>query len=182
MTIYGGTDVATFGTITVNGISYTRLNGPDSDLYIETNCVNGTYPLINKPNSNNTNTPKTVTKTLMHTAIAYDADGHATKQKYYAFRRMTFNTITSNIKGSLYYDNPLYFIKASNIDGTKRTLKKNAYIYSSSRRRTSFNGSWKLTKDSTVTTYGGSFRFRNGKRYYRIGGPAKQYVRVENFN
>ncbi|AZR14603.1 hypothetical protein CEE77_00530 [Lactobacillus crispatus] len=39
-----------------------------------------------------------------------------------------------------------------------------------------------MYKGSTVTTYGGSYKFKNGKRYYRIGGPAKQYVRTSNFN
>ena len=37
-----------------------------------------------------------------------------------------------------------------------------------------------LKKGSTVTTYGSSFKFANGKRYYRVG-KGKQYVPVANF-
>ena len=172
------TTVATFGTETINGISYTRLNGPDSDMFIETDCVNGTYPLTGDAGTN-----KTVTKTLMHTAIAYDADGHSTGKKYTAYRQLALNSILVNIKGSMYYNikNTGEYIKASNIDGTKRTLKKNAYVYATSTRRADRT---LLRKGTTITTYGGSYKFKNGKRYYRVEGataPNKRYVKVVNF-
>lgn len=72
------------------------------------------------------------------------------------------------------------YVKATNIDGVKRKLTHNAYIYSSSNRRTSHGGKWKLQKGQTIVTYGGSYKFKNGKRYYRIGGPVKQYVKASN--
>ncbi|AYC67503.1 hypothetical protein C6364_01935 [Lactobacillus delbrueckii] len=53
-------------------------------------------------------------------------------------------------------------------------------MYKNSTGRTSFNGKWKLQKGETVTTYGGSYKFRNGKRYFRIGGPQKLYVKASN--
>lgn len=176
-----GTNVATFGTETINGVSYTRLNGPDSDMFVETDAVNGTYPLGG--NNNTTNSSNTVTKTLMHTAIAYDADGHSTGKKYYAYRQLTLSTITQNIKGSIYYNvqNTSDYVKASNIDGTKRILKRNAYIYATSTRRADRT---LLRKGTTVTTYGGSYKFKNGKRYYRIEGATatnKRYIKVVNF-
>lgn len=37
-----------------------------------------------------------------------------------------------------------------------------------------------MYKGQKVTTYGGSYKFKNGKRYFRIGGPAKQYVKSSN--
>lgn len=172
------TTVATFGTETINGISYTRLNGPDSDMFVETDAVNGTYPL-----SGDAGTYKTITKTLMHTAVAYDADGHSTGKKYSAFRQLDLSSILVNIKGSMYYNikNTGEYIKASNIDGTKRTLKKNAYVYATSTRRADRT---LLRKGTTITTYGGSYKFKNGKRYYRIEGATatnKRYVKVVNF-
>ena len=42
------------------------------------------------------------------------------------------------------------------------------------------NGKWKLYKGETVTTYGGSYKFKNSKCYFRIGGPQKQYVKASN--
>ncbi len=139
-------------------------------------------------NSGNNNTSSTVpakTETLpvMHTALLYDKNGKSLGQKYYAYRRVTINTSAVTIDGIKYCKlaNQDAYIKATNIWGTPRMLTKNAYIYSTSTRRTSHNGAWKLLKGQTVMTYGGSYRFKNGKRYYRIGGPAKQYVRTANF-
>lgn len=176
----GGTTVATFGTVEINGISYTRLNGPDSDLFIETKSVDGTYP---ESATNEDGQAKTVTKTLMHTAIAYNSDGHSTGKKYYAYRQLTLSAVKKNIKGSMYYNvqGTGDYIKVGNIDGTKRTLTRNAYIYATSKRRADRT---LLRKGDTITTYGGSYKFKNGKRHYRIEGAKstnKRYVKVVNF-
>lgn len=178
--LHGGTTVATFGTVEINGISYTRLNGPDSDLFIETKSVDGTYP---ESATNEDGQAKTVTKTLMHTAIAYNSDGHSTGKKYYAYRQLTLSAVKKNIKGSMYYNvqGTGDYIKVGNIDGTKRTLTRNAYIYATSKRRADRT---LLRKGDTITTYGGSYKFKNGKRYYRIEGATstnKRYVKVVNF-
>lgn len=178
--LHGGTTVATFGTVEINGISYTHLNGPDSDIFVETKSVDGTYP---ESATENNGQAKTITKTLMHTAIAYDSDGHSTGKKYYAYRQLTFSAIKQNIKGSMYYNvqNTGDYIKVGNIDGTKRTLTRNAYIYATSTRRSSYT---LLKKGTTITTYGGTYKFKNGKRYYRIEGATatnKRYVKAVNF-
>lgn len=39
---------------------------------------------------------------------------------------------------------------------------------------------WKLYKGETVTTYGGSYKFKNGKHYFRVAGPRKQYIKSYN--
>lgn len=183
VTIKSNTDLATFGTVTVNNVSYTRLNSADSDIYIHTADITGTTAPTTKP------TPAApVNKTLMHKALLYNKDGKSLGTKYYSYRTVSVLPDTVTINGSEYYQLALgadynnAYIKATNIDGTKRKLKHNAYIYSTSTRRTTHKGAWKLYKGSTVTTYGGSYKFKNGKRYYRIGGPAKQYVRTSNFN
>ncbi len=55
------------------------------------------------------------------------------------------------------------------------SLKHNAYVYRNNGRRAN---SKVLKRRSTVTIYGGSFKFKNGKRYYRIG--KNQYIKVAN--
>nr|MDF9463269.1 SLAP domain-containing protein [Lactobacillus amylovorus] len=61
----------------------------------------------------------------------------------------------------------------------------NAYIYRTSTQRTPYgmtasSKKWKFYKGKTVTTYGGSYKFKNGKRYFRVGGPRKQYIKSYN--
>ncbi len=66
-----------------------------------------------------------------------------------------------------------------NADGTKRTLKHNAYVYASSKKRAN---KVVLKKGEVVTTYGASYTFKNGKKYYKIGDNTdKTYVKVANF-
>ncbi|EGF35669.1 surface layer protein, partial [Lactobacillus helveticus MTCC 5463] len=72
------------------------------------------------------------------------------------------------------------YINADNIDGTKRTLKHNAYVYKTSKKRAN---KVVLKKGTEVTTYGSPYTFKNGKKYYKIGADTKKtYVRVENFD
>ena len=73
-----------------------------------------------------------------------------------------------------------HYLRATNIDGVTRKVTHNTYIYKSSNGRTSYNGRWKLYKGETVTTYGGSYKFKNGKHYFKIGGPSKQYIKSAN--
>ncbi|WP_195922258.1 SLAP domain-containing protein [Lactobacillus crispatus] len=172
--VYVGNDTQIIGNT-----SYTRIstksqadaNDSDNNMWIKT---------IDLAHQN----VDSVTKKIMHTALVYDNIGGSKYRKIAAFKSVTFEKKLYVIKGVKYYKviNAPDYIKATNIDGTKRKLKHNAYIYSTSTRRTTHKGAWKLYKGSTVTTYGGSYKFKNGKRYYRIGGPAKQYVRTSNFN
>ncbi|MGN1271877.1 MAG: SLAP domain-containing protein [Lactobacillus sp.] len=121
-------------------------------------------------------------KMIMHTALAYDKDGKSTGVKYNAFSYAKLVANPVKIDGGLYYkvaDKDQY-LKATNIDGVTRTITHNTYIYSTSTRRTSYQNKWKLYKGQTITTYGGSYKFRNGKHYFRVGGPAKQYVKSYN--
>ena len=69
----------------------------------------------------------------MHTAILYNDKGKSLGKKYYSYRKVSVLPNTVDINGSEYYKLALgddyneAYIKASNIDGTKRTLKRNAY-------------------------------------------------------
>lgn len=108
-----------------------------------------------------------ITKTIMHTSIGYDKNGKSTGNKYYAYRTVNVMTTPVKINGDFYYR--IYgsnqYIKATNIDGVTRKITHNTYIYRSSNGRTSYNGRWKLYAGQTVTTYGGSYKFRNGKHF-----------------
>ena len=121
-------------------------------------------------------------KMIMHTAVAYDKDGNSTGVKYNAFSYARLVASPVKIGDGIYYkvaDKDQY-LKATNIDGVTRRITHNTYIYSTSTRRTSYQNKWKLYKGQTITTYGGSYRFKNGKHYFRVGGPAKQYVKSYN--
>ena len=135
-------------------------------------------------------TPATVpsqSKTIMHNAYFYDKDAKRVgTDKVTRYNTVTVATSTTTINGKAYYEvvenGKLSgkFINADNIDGTKRTLKHNAYVYASSKKRAN---KVVLKKGETVTTYGGSYTFKNGKKYYKIGNDTKKtYVKVANFD
>ena len=132
----------------------------------------------------NTVEAKSIVKTVMHDAQAYDLYGDKVKGKYAAYTQVKLDdqpipfsfkpfAPAYQIKGKKQY------IKASNIDGVKRKVKRNSYVYATSSRRAD---SRLLKKGKTITTYGNSFKFKNGQRYYRIGGPKKQYVKASNLS
>ena len=123
-----------------------------------------------------------INKMIMHTAVAYDKDGNSTGVKYNAFSYARLVASPVKIGDGIYYkvaDKDQY-LKATNIDGVTRRITHNTYIYSTSTRRTSYQNRWKLYRGQTITTYGGSYRFKNGKHCFRVGGPAKQYVKSYN--
>ncbi|MGN1271721.1 MAG: SLAP domain-containing protein [Lactobacillus sp.] len=144
----------------------------------------GVAPLAMANGQNNTvqAADTSVRKTIMHTAIAYDKDGNSTGQKYYAYNSVMVDSTPVTIDGGQYYkiSGKDQYIKITNIDGVKRKITHNTYIYRTSTGRTSYNGRWKLYKGETITTYGGSYKFKNGKHYFRVGGPSKQYVKSYN--
>ena len=166
-----GTPVSTYGTVEIDGTSYTRLNSSNSNLVVKTGWFTGAY----KGDDDATKT----TVFTMHKALMYDKNGNKTGKAFRQFRNIDVYSKKVTINGRQYYRvyNTFYYVKAANIDGTKRMLKKNSYIYQTGSKRANKKV---LKKGSTVTTYGSSFKFANGKRYYRVG-KGKQYVPVENF-
>lgn len=132
-------------------------------------------------------TDNSIRKTVMHNAIAYDKDGNKIGQKYYTYGSIYVDPTPVTINGSQYYkiSGKDQYIKVTNIDGVKRKVTHNAYIYRTSTQRTPYgmtasSKKWKLYKGETVTTYGGYYTFKNGKHYFKVGGPRKQYVRTYN--
>mgnify|MGYP003540451897 CR=1 FL=1 len=151
--------------------------------------VNGkvaTLPVtVTVPNGKVTTVPSQ-TKTIMHNAYYYDKDAKRVgTDKVTRYNTVTVATSTTTINGKAYYEvvengkATGKFINADNIDGTKRTLKHNAYVYASSKKRAN---KVVLKKGTEVTTYGGSYTFKNGKQYYKIGNNTeKTYVKASNF-
>ena len=171
-TIKSGTPIAVFGDpIKIGDKSYTRINTAESNLYVETKYVDGSIKPAEK-----------TSKTVMHNAYIYDKDHKRVGTKTLAaYTKVDVLGATTKLAdGSLVYqigDNQ--YVMADNIDGTVRTLSHNAYVYKTSKKRAD---SRVLRKGAKVTTYGSPYTFKNGKAYYRIGGPSKQYVKVANFN
>lgn len=170
-TVKNGDTIAVFGdAVKIGDKSYTRINSADSDLYVESQYVDGSF----KP-------APSVAKKVMHNSYIYDANhkrvGDKTLAAYTNIN--VYGDATKLADGSLVYkigDNQ--FVMADNIDGTSRTLTHNAYVYKTSKKRADRRV---LKKGTKVTTYGNPYKFKNGMSYYRIGGPAKQYVKVANF-
>ena len=154
-------------------------------------AVNGkvaTLPVtVTVPNGKVTTVPSQA-KTIMHNAYYYDKNA-----KRVGTDKVTrYNTVTVSMNKTKFSNGIEYyeviengkatgkFINADNIDGTKRTLKHNAYVYKTSKKRAN---KVVLKKGETVTTYGGSYTFKNGKKYYKIGNDTKKtYVKVANFD
>ena len=141
---------------------------------------------VNVPNGKDTTVPSQ-SKTIMHNAYYYDKDAKRVgTDKLTRYNSVTVAMNTTTINGKAYYEviengkATGKFINADNIDGTKRTLKHNAYVYKSSKKRAN---KVTLKKGTEVTTYGGAYTFKNGKQYYKIGNDTeKTYVKVANFN
>ena len=175
-----GAAVYAFDSVTVNGVKYTEINSKGSNKWVKASDLTATKPA-----------PAVVasqSKTIMHNAYFYDKDAKRVgtdKVTRYNTETVAMNT-TKLANGISYYEviengkATGKYINADNIDGTKRTLKHNAYVYRSSKKRAN---KVVLKKGETVTTYGGSYTFKNGKKYYKIGNDTKKtYVKVANFD
>lgn len=164
------TQVATYGEKTIQGKQYTRLNSSSSDKYVLSGWFNGAY----------TSKSDATTKYLMHAALIYNKDLTKSGKKFRQFRNIDVYSEPETLSnGKKYYRlvDTWYYVNAANVDGTARVLKKNAYVYATGSKRANKKV---LKKGSVVVTYGSSFKFKNGKRYFRIG-KGKQYVRTANF-
>ena len=126
----------------------------------------------------------TRTVKIMHISTIYDKNGKATHEP--ALRAYHTVSVVSdpvslkdekgNDAGKFYkLAGKDQYIKVGNVDGTKRTLKHNSYVYKSTGKR---RGKTVLKKSSSVTTYGKSFMIA-GHQMYRIG--ENKYVKKANF-
>lgn len=116
------------------------------------------------------------TKLLMHNALIYDENGAKTEQptKKAGIKLTIYGTKV--IKGRKFLQvGANQFVVASNVEGSLRLLKHNAYIYDQNGWRI---GTGKLWRGNYVRTYGGRVKI-NGRKYYIID--SGQYAKVGNF-
>lgn len=195
--IYGNNPVATGNTLkagtkiyvgsttqTINNVSYTKISTTSkADADSSTNNVWVKTADLSKPSTPAQDTD-TATHTVMVDSRAYDKNGNYLGHMYYAYDDISIVPKVVTINGKTYYKvaNKDEYVRVTNITGTKRRLRHNAYIYWSSYRRTP--GTGKMYRGDTVITYGGQMRFKNGKKYYRIEGCRnnnKRYIKAVNF-
>ena len=176
-----GVDVDASGNFTAPDTFTVTLNAKS-----DVNGKTASLPVVvTVPNGKSTVVPS-VAKTIMHNAYYYDKDAKRVgTDKLTRYNSVTVSPKTTTINGKAYYEvvenGKLSgkFINADNIDGTKRTLKHNAYVYKTSKKRAN---KVVLKKGDTVVTYGGTYTFKNGKQYYKIGNNTdKTYVKASNF-
>ncbi|WP_289762319.1 SLAP domain-containing protein [Lactobacillus intestinalis] len=180
-TLKKGDAVKTYGEVPVDGTKYTRINSATSNTFVKSSDLTSTKPEAPKP------AETTVTKRIMHNAYYYDknhvriGNGRVTR-----YNNVTVVDKTVSIDGRPFYkladkvNGQEAYIDADNIDGTPRTLKHNAYVYKTSKKRANKKV---LKKGETITTYGRYYTFKNGKHYYKIGdNTEKTYVKVANFD
>jgi hypothetical protein len=176
--------------IKVNAAGYFEAPASFTATLTAKSTVNGkvaTLPVtVTVPNGKVTTVPSQ-TKTIMHNAYFYDKDAKRVgTDKVTRYNTVTVAMNTTKLANGISYYEVIEngkatgkYINADNIDGTKRTLKHNAYVYKTSKKRAN---KVVLKKGTEVTTYGGSYTFKNGKQYYKIGNNTeKTYVKVSNF-
>ena len=162
-------------SFSVNVKATSSINGVDATLPVTVNVANGKDMTV-----------PSQSKTIMHNAYYYDKNAKRVgTDKLTRYNSVTVAMSTTTINGKAYYEvvengkATGKFINADNIDGTKRTLKHNAYVYKTSKKRAN---KVTLKKGTEVTTYGGTYTFKNGKQYYKIGNNTdKTYVKASNF-
>lgn len=179
--VKNGSILATFGQETVDGVSYTKIVNNRGSMYVQTRFLDGSY----KPASR-------TDKVVMHAAYIYNKQGkRANNSVIHAYSKLTVigNVKTIN-KVNFYKIGYDQYVKAGNLDGTKRPLAHNAYVYNSkghainvkvgkaTKHRKARYAKAVIKKGKTLTTFGSRFKI-NGKEFYRVG--QDQYIKVADF-
>ena len=153
-----------------------EINGKSKELPVTFTTANVAEPTV-----------ASQSKMIMHNAYYYKEDGttRANNDKAKRYESVTVAMSTKKIGDKNFYEvikdgkATGMYINADNIDGTERTLKHNAYVYKTSKKRAN---KVVLKKGDKVVTYGGTYTFKNGKQYYKINNNTeKTYVKASNF-
>lgn len=122
--------------------------------------------------------PSYVVRTVMAYSRVYTSTGKKTNRHVNALKKVN-SYGTRWINGKAYYQiGTNSYIRTLNVTGTKKTLKKKAYIYSKYGYRTG----WHYNKKTSLTTYGGTYTIK--KKKYRLVGYKSSlpiFVRSGNF-
>ena len=158
-TIARGVTVKSNGTTKINGVLYYSLG---NNAYIKAaNVVGG---------ANASSSSKTTTSTTKKTT----STKKSTTKKTTSTKKSTTSKTTSTKKTSTKKDS-----EASDRDAIKVKLIHNAYVYDQNGKRIKkYNGKTKLTKGTTVNTYGTDTI--NGKDYYQLNAAGTAFVKASN--
>lgn len=166
-----GSIVATFGSETIDGVSYTKIVNDSGSMLVPTKFLDGSYQI-----------EKRATRKVMHAAFIYTEDGKRKNSTVFrAYSKITTMGNPVKIGDTMYYKiGQNQYVKAGNIDGTKRKLTKKAYLYNSHGQviKTKKGAKYAVKKGNVVTTYGSHFKIGKSS-YYRVG--ENRYIKVANF-
>lgn len=169
--IKNGSVITTFGTQIIDNVSYTKVINDSGTMFVQTKYLDGSYQKQTRTN-----------RKVMHASWIYDETGKRKNEAVIrAYSKITTIGEPVKIDQAIFYKvGQDQYIKAGNIDGTRRLLKKKAYIYNSKGRaiKTSKGNKFTIKKGDIITTYGAHFTI-NGYKFYRVG--KGQYIRTANF-
>ena len=116
-----------------------------------------------------------VRRTVFHNSYLYDQNG-SRKTGEYLMGKTIWTYGTKVIQGKKYYDlGQDNYVKATNVSGVKRKLRRNSYIYNKAAKKLQRKA---LKKGQRIKTYGGAVKIHR-KLYYIVG--KNQYVKKSNF-
>ena len=119
-----------------------------------------------------------VRRTVFHNSYLYDQNGGRKTGKY-LMGKTIWTYGTKVIQGKKYYDlGQDNYVKATNVSGVKRKLRRNSYIYSKTAKKLRRLQRKALKKGQKVRTYGAAVKIHR-KLYYIVG--KNQYVKKSNF-
>ncbi|MDF7683599.1 SLAP domain-containing protein [Lactobacillus sp. ESL0679] len=164
--------IPTFGDpVRINGTEYYLI---DQNQYIKKGDLVEINPTPQRPGDVD---GLVINGVLKHKAYIYDKNGKRTNKLILKIGTKCYAAISETINGKQYYefDHGRKRILAANIDGTKRTLTHNSYLYNKHGKRI---GHKVLSAKSSVRTYGSSVLIK-GQRYYIVDN--NRYIKRANF-
>ncbi|WEV71201.1 SLAP domain-containing protein [Lactobacillus sp. ESL0785] len=158
--------------VTIQGTEYYLI---DADHLVKKNNFVAVTPTPKRPGYVN---GLVVNGLLKHKAYIYDQNGNRTNKLILKIGTKCYAAISEIINGQKYYEFNYgrNRILAENIDGTKRSLSNNAYLYNQYGQRI---GHKVLPAGTSVRTYGQPVTIK-GQNYYTIDN--NYFVKAANFN
>ena len=119
-----------------------------------------------------------VRRTVFHNSYLYDQNGGRKTGKY-LMGKTIWTYGTKVIQGKKYYDlGQDSYVKATNVSGVKRKLRRNSYVYGKTAKKLRRLQRKALKRGQKVRTYGAAVKIHR-KLYYIVG--KNQYVKKSNF-
>lgn len=168
----GGTSIATYGDpVVMHGEEYYSIG---NDQFVKKADLNDNAATPQRPGYIE---GIVVNGNVKRDTYIYDQNGQRTNKLILSVGSMCYAAVSETINGQEFYEfGNGERIPADNIDGTKRGLTHNAYIYNRYGQRV---GRQVVKAGQTLRTYGKPVTIKN-KAYYTIDN--NRYVKQANFN